>query len=85
MRNRAALPRPVAPGWRPGPDEQPKDPMAIDWKNEAAAAQCLRFWAGRRDHYQQEGAAAPAGAACPYPPTSFAALHWRRGHSQRSE
>jgi hypothetical protein len=59
--------------------------MATNWKYEAAQAACMRFWAGLKERYHQEGLAAPIGEQCPYPPTSFAALNWQRGAEERSE
>lgn len=61
------------------------DDMAINWKYEAAAASLLRFWRDRKEHYHSEGLSASSTVACPYPDTSFAGRHWRRGHAERSE
>lgn len=57
----------------------------INWKYEAPASACKRFWAGLKERYTEEGLSAPPGAQCPYPETSFAALHWRRGAAARPE
>ncbi|WP_027714921.1 hypothetical protein [Desulfuromonas sp. TF] len=54
----------------------------INDKYEGSASACMRFWAGLKDRFYEEGLSAPPGAQCPYPQTSFAANHWRRGQSQ---
>ena len=57
--------------------------MATDWKYEAAKGQAQRQWQAAAQHYYQRGLAAAADAWCPYPPTSFAAIHWRRGQAEQ--
>ena len=57
---------------------------ALNWKAEAGAAACMRFWQGLKERYQAEGLAA-AGESCPYHPRSFAGLHWQKGAQQQSE
>lgn len=58
---------------------------SLNWKAEAGSAACMRFWTSQKERYQSEGQASAAGESCPYHPRSFAALHWHRGASQRSE
>jgi|GEM_PF-2698699 len=50
----------------------------LNHKNEMAADGLRKFWQGRREHYHNEGLLA-VDAQCPYPRTSFAAIHWRLG------
>ena len=57
--------------------------MTIDHKYESSRTACRRFWQGQRERLHYEGATAPPGARCPYPPTSFAALHWQHGANER--
>ena len=57
--------------------------MAIDWQYEAAAGRAKRQQQEAADRYFQQGASAAEDAWCPYPPTSYAAIHWRRGHVYR--
>lgn len=57
----------------------------LNWKYEAGAAAALRFWQAAAERYCLAGAEAPAGAKCPYPSTSFAAIHWRRGAAMKEE
>lgn len=54
--------------------------MAVNHAFEAAADNARRFWQQLKQQYQEEGQCAPAGSRCPYARTSFAALHWQRGH-----
>lgn len=53
----------------------------LNWKYEAGAAAAMRFWQAGAERYFAEGQTAPSGAECPYPATSWAAIHWRRGQA----
>ncbi|MDW7643422.1 MAG: hypothetical protein SCI25_00100 [Desulfuromonadales bacterium] len=57
--------------------------MATNHKYEAAQSSCRRFWQAAKDDYYQQGLAAADESDCPYPYTSFAAIHWRRGAADR--
>lgn len=57
----------------------------INWKYEAGSSACMRFWAGLKDRFYEEGLTATPGEECPYPRTSFAANHWRRGAASNSK
>ncbi len=52
--------------------------MATDWKWETAMGAIRRQTEEAQNRYYHQGLAAQ-GAPCPYPYTSFAAIHWRRG------
>lgn len=56
--------------------------MPIDWKYESAAGQAQRQLQAAAERYYQRGLTAADDAWCPYPETSFAAIHWRRGQKQ---
>ncbi|WP_305042403.1 hypothetical protein [Geoalkalibacter sp.] len=58
--------------------------MAIDWRWEAEMSRARRQLEEAKSRYFGEGLSAADGQ-CPYPPTSFAAIHWRRGAEQRSQ
>ncbi|OHD24633.1 MAG: hypothetical protein A2Y38_16805 [Spirochaetes bacterium GWB1_59_5] len=55
----------------------------LNWAYEAGAAAARRTLQAGAERYFAEGQAAPAGAECPYPATSWAAIHWRRGKASR--
>ncbi len=57
--------------------------MAINWKYETAADQARRFWQSIKERCYQEGLMALPDTRCPYPGTSFAGQHWRRGQIER--
>lgn len=56
--------------------------MATDWKWEADMARIRRQLEDGKNRYFNEGLMS-ADTQCPYPPTSFAAIHWRRGAAER--
>lgn len=58
--------------------------MATDWKWEAEMGRVRRQLEEAKARYYGEGLSAIDGL-CPYPPTSFAAIHWRRGAAERGE
>lgn len=54
----------------------------IDWLWEAEMTRVRYQVEGWKDRYFREGLEA-LGMECPYPTSSFAGIHWRRGAAQR--
>lgn len=50
---------------------------------EASADACRRQWQAAAERYYQRGLSAANDAWCPYPTTSFAAIHWRKGYAAK--
>lgn len=55
----------------------------IDWLWEAEMTRVRYQLEAGKSRYFNEGLSAESNEPCPYPPSSFAAIHWRRGAAQR--
>jgi len=57
----------------------------LNHKYEAGADAARRCCQAGAERYHAEGLASAPGEECPYPRSSFAAIHWRRGAASRCD